>query len=189
MVGCVLLLTVFVLCVLAGQAFGAEAHAWAVTTQTVPANLPLASGGSGTIIISATNVGGASTNGSQVAIGDVLPASLTAEAISGYDTYLVGAAAEQNGGELLLTGSSLYGLLLGSGFEECTTSPLRCTSSDVVDPGDVLTVTIKVQIQRVLRTQRSGYWATASGGGAAAASNDPGVAFQRKPGAVRSDAG
>lgn len=179
MVGCVLLLMVFVLCVLAGQAFGAEAPRWTVTTQTVPANLPL-SGGSGTIIISATNVGGASTDGSQVAIGDVLPASLTAEAISGYDTYRVGAAAEQNYGELLLTGSSLYGLLLGSGFEECTTSPLRCTSSDVVDPGDVLTVTIKVKSSA--SSERSEVdTATASGGGAAAANTSPQLRFSENP--------
>jgi hypothetical protein len=70
-------------CLAFGASAGAAVAWWHLDTSAVPANLP--PGGSGTLVVSATNLGDAAVNGAKVPVKlvDRLPANLTATAVTG----------------------------------------------------------------------------------------------------------
>jgi hypothetical protein len=82
------------------------------------------------LVIEATNVGGEATDGSTIAIGDALPAWLTATKVTGLDSY----------------GSSLSTFNYGGGAPmSCEAAPaISCTYSGRVDPGDQLVVFVEM---------------------------------------------
>jgi hypothetical protein len=104
------------------------------------------------LLVKATNVGGAATDGSTVTINDVLPAALSATSISGYDAYASGYVA-------------------GSfGTASCTTSPgISCSYSGVIDPGDTLVMRVNLQTAATSLMPEELNVAQVSGGGAAQA--------------------
>jgi hypothetical protein len=82
------------------------------------------------VVVTATNVGGAATNGGTITIGNVLPSWLTATRVVGIDAFK------------LLLGGSKGGI--GLGELSCETPPVvKCTYDKQVDPGDQLTVFIE----------------------------------------------
>jgi hypothetical protein len=87
---------------------------------------PIATGRSAPdLIVTATNVGGAPTDGSVVTLSDVLPAGFTATEISGQDVYT--------------DWENFLGLV------ECTPSPIpSCAYNGSVGPGDSIVVKIKL---------------------------------------------
>ncbi len=105
------------------------------------------------VVLTATNVGGASTDGSTIMVGDLLPAGVALTAVSGYDVW---ASGRGSGGE-------------GEVALNCEAPPaLSCTYNGVVDPGDQLIV---VGTLRALPLGPSGVNnASVSGGGASEAS-------------------
>jgi hypothetical protein len=104
------------------------------------------------ITVTAINVGGAATDGSPIALNDVLPASLTATAISGYDAYASALAENGEGGAAM----------------SCSAPPtLSCSYSGTVDPGDMLTMTITLKAGESFAPNVNDV--TISGGGAAEA--------------------
>jgi hypothetical protein len=133
----------------------AQGPAWKLTSVASPT--VFAPGDSeDVIVLTAVNVGEASTDGSQVTLGDSLPAEsgLTAAAISGYDAYASGIAVN------------------GSGSAEMSCSPipaLSCTYPGKVDPGDTLVVTITLKVGTTPTASASNE-ATVSGGGAQSSS-------------------
>jgi hypothetical protein len=126
------------------------------------------------VTVTAINVGGASTDGSTITLTDSLPSVLTARGISGYDAY--GSAFALNGE--------------GSSAMSCSASPtLSCSYSGKVGPGDMLVVTIPVDVAESLAPNFNEV--AISGGGAAAASlsapikiDDTPVAFGPVPRSV-----
>jgi hypothetical protein len=115
------------------------------------------------LVVSATNVGGASTDESTVTIEDVLPAAaeISATAIVGYDAYRSGIAFDGEGPAPL----------------SCTAPPmLRCTLGGKVDPGDVLTVTIRLNVAPSVAPGLYTNTATVAGGGAPEASTTDSLA-------------
>jgi hypothetical protein len=103
------------------------------------------------LIVTATNVGGASTDGSTITLADSLPAGLTATGISGVDTYASGGA------------------FAGHGGTEMSCTALSCTYSGKVDPGDTLVMTVTLEVAESLASSVLNQ-ATVSGGGPAGAS-------------------
>lgn len=107
------------------------------------------------LILTATNLGGSSTDGSTIMIADTLPLLFTATSVTGYDAYASGEAFAGNGGAAM----------------SCSTPAvsISCEYSGTVDPGDTLVVTISLS---VAETFGSGVpnEAIVSGGGAADAS-------------------
>jgi hypothetical protein len=102
------------------------------------------------MLVKATNVGGAATDGSTVTIDDALPAALSATTISGYDAYAVG-----------FTSSSL-------GSATCTTVPgISCSYSGVIDPGDTLVMRVNLETAATSLMPEELNMAQVSGGGAA----------------------
>jgi hypothetical protein len=78
------------------------------------------------LVLTATNVGGAATDGSTIKLSDVLPAWLVATEITGFDAY--GSGYAENGFSFApLT---------------CSTTPVECTYNNAIDPGDQLVVTV-----------------------------------------------
>ena len=111
------------------------------------------------LLVKATNVGGAATDGSIITLADSLPASLTATSISGFDAYASGAGGD------------------GSGEAEMTCSvppTLSCSYPGVVAPGDVLIMRINLKPPTESLAFEEAASANVSGGGAAEASvSDP----------------
>ena len=128
---------------------------WKVLSVSAPTNFkPGDQTGADAIMVTATNVGGASTGCtkelieanpsecpagspvvSPITIADVLPAGLTAVEILGNNPYH-NAVTEVGAGESL----------------SCTLSPTApsCTTSEKIDPGDTLIVTIRVHVDLTL---------------------------------------
>jgi hypothetical protein len=109
------------------------------------------------LLITATNVGGASTDGSTVTVGDLLPKAtgLTPTAVVGVDAYRNGLFVN---GEGFLSSPT------------CASPPIvSCEFSGQVDPGDTLTVTATLEVG-ALPDGTVPNEATVSGGGAPAAS-------------------
>lgn len=97
------------------------------------------------LVITVTNVGGASTDGSTVSIGDVLPSGVSATNVTGYDVYA----------ELYTGGAPLT----------CAPAPaVSCADERTIDPGDqvVVIATLGVASSGVGSVNT----ATVSGGGA-----------------------
>ncbi len=141
---------------------------WKILSVATPTNFkPGDKSGSDAIVVSALNVGGTSTNGSSVTITDSLPKGLVAIEAFGNDTY------HDPIGKPFGEGGSLSEME-GGGFS-CTFSSATasCTTSDQVDPGDVLLVTIRVNVESGSEGSEPNE-ASVSGGGAVSASvGDP----------------
>jgi hypothetical protein len=162
----------FLLCTLAILAFGASAAQaettgpiWKVMAVPIPTNLkPGNMSGSQTLLVTATNVGGSSTDGSRITVGDVLPARLKSVGIKAIDTYKEPLIADFVG-----TGLEIDG---GNGMISCTPSPTApsCATSEKVDPGDTLLLAVQVDVESGTEGVLEGNVASVSGGGALSAS-------------------
>jgi hypothetical protein len=129
------------------------------------------------LLVKATNVSGAATDGSTITLTDLLPASLTATGISGFDAYKSSQAF--NG--------------FGRSPMSCSQTPtLTCSYEGVVDPGDelVMRINLKVAAESLAPEEVNG--AQVTGGGAAEASTSSPVTideisapFGPVPGSVR----
>jgi hypothetical protein len=98
---------------------------WRIVSTNEPTNLK--KGGSGTVVLTAINVGGP-TDGSTVTINDRLPAHLVSNGLAGYERY--GAP-------------DLLGLPLA-----CVSAPpsFTCTYTGVMETGDVLSMRLRVSV-------------------------------------------
>ncbi len=105
------------------------------------------------LVVSATNVGGGASDGSTITIADLLPAGVTASSIHGYDVYRNGNVFGGEGAPVALTCSAL-----------------TCTQEGKVDPGDVLTVIIRLAVASSVPPGSVLNHASVTGGGAAEAS-------------------
>ncbi len=140
--------------------------AWSISSASDPTNFPpggtLIPAGLGntlvpgdSYVVTATNTGGSSSNGSTITIADAPPAGLTAVEIIGSD--------------------------LGEGSPmSCELATLTCTTTAAVIPGDSLEVTIVVSVPQSppLPLVNS---ATISGGGASSASASPTTTLSSEP--------
>ena len=117
---------------------------WKILSVSNPTNFnpPANKSAADVIMVSAVNVGGASTNGSPVTIADSLPAGLEAVEAFGNNAYhnAIGRETEPGYNEPETGGLA------------CTFSAkaASCTSSEPIDPGDTLVVTIRVDVEPVL---------------------------------------
>jgi hypothetical protein len=138
-------------------ASAAEGPVWKILSVSNPTNLaPGDLTGDDALVVTATNVGGGATDGSAITLSDSVPAGLTATAIYGNDSY------KDPLGRLEVPG--------GTGGMHCSLAPTpNCTTTEVVDPGDTLIVTIRVEVASDLPPSLP-VEATASGGGAASES-------------------
>jgi hypothetical protein len=137
----------------------AEGPVWKVLSVSTPTNFKAGdSTGDESFLVTATNVGGASTDGSAITISDSLPAGLTVTGIFGADAYKHPVSEQKTGAP--------------SGAMSCSTSPVpNCTRSKIVDPGDTLWVWIPVDVPSNVSVPNV---VTVSGGGAASVSvSDP----------------
>jgi hypothetical protein len=139
-------------------ASAAEGPVWKILSVSNPTNFE--PGIFDSIVVTATNVGDApadATGTEPITISDQLPAEWTATEILGNDAYKdpVGRSESESGGR---------------GGMSCSPNPVpTCTTSEPVDPGDTLIVTIPVNVKSNLSpTVLNG--ATVSGGGASSAS-------------------
>jgi uncharacterized repeat protein (TIGR01451 family) len=126
---------------------------WTVLATSQPTNLP--PGGSGTYEVEVRNTGGAASDGSEIAVSDVLPSGLTAD----------GSAS---GEEVLFD-------------HEMTCSNVTCTYSGVVQPDDALVVKIPVKVATGSTTVTN--LATVTGGGAPAAQRETPTTISSTPAA------
>jgi hypothetical protein len=151
------------------SAAGAEGPAWKLTAVANPTHLkPGDKSGDEAIVITAINVGGGATNGSPVTVSDLLPAGLKAVKIVGDNAYKE-AYAEENTAE-------------EAGTLNCTLSPTQpsCTTSETLDPGDTLIVSIEVDVETTTESSELDS-ASVSGGGAVSASVSEPVAISSTP--------
>jgi hypothetical protein len=142
----------------------AEGPVWKILSVSTPTNFKAGdSTGDDSFLVTATNVGGGSTDGSPITISDSLPAGLTATKILATDAYKEPASWESKE----LPGHEPGGM-------SCSTSPVpNCTRSKIVDPGDTLIVTISVDVASNVSPGVPNV-VTVSGGGAASVSvSDP----------------
>jgi hypothetical protein len=182
----------------AGKASAAETGpVWKILAVGNPTNFkPGDRSGNDTIMVTAVNVGGASTGCtveqiaaeprpsytsirrcpanspvvSPIVISDAIPSGMTAVQVYGDNAYQnpLGqlAFADYGNGEDI---GPPYGL-------KCTLSPHTpsCTTGEPVSPGDTLVITIKVQVETEVQGSEEVNSAAVSGGGAQAASvSDP----------------
>ena len=145
---------------------------WKVLSVSNPTNFNPAADKSGAdaIIVSAVNVGGASTDGSRVTIADSLPAGLVV-----IEAFGVNAYHDPNG--RLTAEPPAVPSEQEIGGVPCTFSAraISCTASgttaEPIDPGDTLVVTIRVEVEGAVEHPNE---ASVSGGGAVSASvSDP----------------
>ncbi len=142
---------------------------WKILSVSNPTNLAPGDRGHDALVIAATNVGGGATDGSAITLSESVPAGLTATAIYGNDSYknpVVQDIGEEPGG----TGGMHCSLGL---------SP-SCTTTEVVDPGDTLIVTIRVEVASDLPSSLP-VQATVSGGSAASESVSEPVTISSTP--------
>ncbi len=133
---------------------------WKILSVSNPTNFaPGDHTGDDTLVVAATNVGGGSTDGSVITVSDSVPAGLTATtAIYGNDSYKdpVAFPGESPSGDH------------GTGGMHCSLEPSPlCTTTEVVDPGDTLIVTIRVNVESKTEGSSEVNSASVSGGGAA----------------------
>ena len=145
---------------------------WKILSVSNPTNFNPAADKSGAdaIMITAVNVGGASTDGSRVTIADSLPAGLVAIEAFGVNTYHdpLGQLAAAEGEPREDKGEGGLPCTFSSKAVSCATSS---TTSEPIDPGDTLVVTIRVDVEGAVEQPNE---ASVSGGGAVGASvSDP----------------
>ena len=135
----------------AAPAQAATGPIWKLTSITRPTNLVPGSENREVLVV-ATNVGGASTDGSTITVGDVLPAHIAAASVSGRDEY---ANFGVSGGEMT-----------------CAALPtISCTQSRVADPGDTLVISLSVNVANNASADEVSH-VTAKGGGGEAVAED-----------------
>lgn len=130
---------------LAILAFSASASAettgpvWKIMSVPAPTNFkPGDQSGGDSIVVTAVNVGGSSTDGSLVTVGDVLPKGLAVGEVRGLNSYHDPT-------------TGLGELERALGGMTCTSSPApSCKTSEPVAPGDALIVTIRVDVETAL---------------------------------------
>ena len=110
-----------------GLALGAEAPRWAITSVSDPT--VMSPGVEGAIVVTATNVGGAASDGGAVTVADVLPANVAALAVRGVDAYRSRGGFEDGRSERL----------------SCSAVTVSCTASGAIDTGDQLVMTVSVK--------------------------------------------
>ncbi len=138
----------------ASGASAAEGPVWQILAVSNPTNIE--PGGSGALEIAVTNVGGAASNGSQITISDSVASGLTASEIFGTDSYREPAQINYN-----------YGVLT------CSLSPTpECTTSNPIDPGDTLLVTIPVSSTAGSPSSVANVVTVSGGGGAMTSASD-----------------
>jgi hypothetical protein len=138
-------------------AVAAEGPVWQISSLSTPTNLPPGST-KAAIVVTATNIGAgaSSTNISLPTIEDTLPEGLTATAVIGTDSYSARSAAPELGERMI-----------------CYSPPtVTCLDPRPVDPGDVLTVRITVEVSPSGLPPSVVNHANISGGGANAATVD-----------------
>jgi len=199
---CVLVSAVFLTVLMFGSA-SAEAETagpvWKVLSVANPTHFkPGDQSGADAIVVTAVNVGGASTGctaeqieaeptpsyspvrpcplGSRVVppvtISDSLPAGLRAIEVIGDNPYHDPIGLIANGKE---ASGPPYGL-------NCSLTPLpSCTTSEPIDPGDTLIVTIRVHVESDVEGSGEVNEASVSGGGAASASISDPVTIEAAP--------
>ena len=120
--------------------------AWLITAVASPTHLiPGDTEGNQTYILSATNTGDEPTDGSAITVADELP---TTQGITLHEATISGRDA--------FTGAEMT----------CSPSPLGCTYSGVVMPGDELTVVITVDVSSSAPASVVNRAAVSGGGGA-----------------------
>ncbi len=163
------------LCLLASAGASAaesKGPVWKVLAVANPTHLkPGDKVGNEAIVVTATNIGGGSTNGSPITISDSLPAGLKAAEIVGVDTYNLPVAinsGNEDGGESGVT---------------CTLSATMpyCTTSKQVDPGDTLVISIEVDVETTREGSSEVNAALVSGGGTPSASVSEPVTISSTP--------
>jgi hypothetical protein len=192
-----LLVALISLGVMTASASAAEGPVWKVLAVSNPTNfMPGDQTGSDAIVVTATNVGGAATGctaeqlaaeprpvwspirqcpkgspvASPVTISDSLPKGLDAVQVFGENAYQ-GPRSDV----IHESDGPPYGL-------SCALSPApHCTTSEPVDPGDTLVVTIRVKVQSDIEGFSEINSASVSGGGAAGASVDDAVTISETP--------
>jgi hypothetical protein len=108
------------------------------------------------LIVTATNVGGAATDGSTITLSDSLPPGLIATTIVGYDSYASGFASAGIGGAPMSCSAP--------------TISLSCTYAGRVDPGDSLVMVVTVSVEPSGLPPEVANEVSVSGGAAAGAS-------------------
>ena len=148
-----------------GSASASGGPVWRVLSVANPTNFkPGDQSGADMIVVTAVNVGGDSTDGSPVTVSDVLPPGLKAVEVFGDNAYHdpVGRPSSEPAG-------------FPDGLS-CTLSggAPSCTTSERIDPGDTLVVTIRVHVETSVEGSGEVNGASVSGGGAVSASvSDP----------------
>lgn len=149
------------------SAIEVEAPEWEITSYTMPTHL--APEGTGQLVVTAVNVGGAATDGSTITIEDSLPSGVIATGIWGVDVYAnskLRVVRNRNAPAATMTCASL--------------PELSCTWNGVSLPGDQVVVTIEVEVEPGAPAS-SVNQATVSGGGAASASAGSPVTISEEP--------
>jgi hypothetical protein len=150
---------------------------WKILSVSNPTNFNPAADRSGAdaIVVTAVNVGGASTNGSPVTIADVLPTGLEAVEVLGNNAYYqpIGRPVDDSAINWEATAGGLA----------CTFSAkvASCTSSEPIDSGDTLVVTIVVDVEAGVEHIGHENEASVSGGGAVSASVSSPVTISSQP--------
>jgi hypothetical protein len=136
---------------------------WKILSVSNPTNFkPGDQSGDDAIVLTAVNVGGGSTDGSPVTIGDVLPKGLSAVEVADDNAYH-DPLGQPAGGGIPTPEQDAGGL-------SCTSSATAasCTTFERVDPGDTLLVTIRVHVEAAAESGETNA-ASVSGGGATTA--------------------
>ncbi|MHB1538062.1 MAG: hypothetical protein ACYCUM_04455 [Solirubrobacteraceae bacterium] len=104
----------------------------------------------------AVNVGGASTDGSQITVSDLLPAGVKATAVTGHDAYGFG------------------GFAFGPGAMSCEAAPtISCTYNEPVMPGDQLVVRVKLEVEHGASGTGISHMSVVGGGASEVKSESP----------------
>jgi hypothetical protein len=139
----------------ASAAQAAQSPLWAITSVSDPTNV--APGSDALLVVTATNVGGAATDGSQVSVSDEIPSGLTLTTVSGRDSY--------TGAELTCTGST----------------KVTCSETAEVLPGDTLQLSVGVHADSGLAVPSVENSVSVAGGGAVGASTSNPVTISATP--------
>jgi hypothetical protein len=163
---CLLLVSIVLIAValVPSSASAAEGPVWKILSVSAPTNFkPGDKTGDAELLVQATNVGGGSTDGSAITVSDSLPTGLKAVGIVGDNAYK-NPVFISNGGQT----TPPFGL-------SCSLSPaLNCTTSERIDSGDTLVLTINVDVESDTEGAGEVNHASISGGGAVSASvSDP----------------
>jgi uncharacterized repeat protein (TIGR01451 family) len=136
-------------------ALAAEPPVWAITSVSDPTHV--APGGEAELMLTATNIGGSSTDGTQVTVSDVLPAGLTLTSISGQDNYA----------ETIMT---------------CVSTPVpSCHETAPILTGDTLVLAVTVHAESGLAVASVVNQASVTGGGAVGISTSNPVIISATP--------